>query len=136
MSKALLASRIKEFPMPKIFYTERDIEDLYHNGVTTLVINDDTVITDLGREKARKLGVELLKENDQPSSAPIRPYITEKKSPSAAPSLPAAPAEPPPPRKKIEDRVLAAVQDQVEDTVDPALLKTIINRVLKNVGGR
>jgi len=63
--------------MPKIFYTERDIEDLYHSGVTTLVVNDDVVITDLGREKARKLGVELLKENDQPSSAPIRPYITE-----------------------------------------------------------
>ncbi len=78
--------------MPKIFYTERDIEDLYHSGVTTLVVNDDVVVTDLGRESARKLGVELLKENDQPSSAPIRPYITEKKSPSAAPSLPQAPA--------------------------------------------
>ena len=76
--------------MPKIFYTERDIEDLYHNGVTTLVVNDDIVVTDIGREKAHKLGVEMLKENDQPSSAPIRPYITEKKSPSAAPSLPDA----------------------------------------------
>ena len=74
--------------MPKIFYTDRDIEDLYHSGVTTLVVNDDVVVTDIGREKARKLGVELLREHDQPSSAPIRPYITEKPSPSAAPSLP------------------------------------------------
>jgi hypothetical protein len=121
--------------MPKIFYTERDIEDLYHNGVTTLVVNDDIVVTDIGREKARKLGVELLKENDQPSSAPIRPYITEKKSPSAAPSLPVAPSPPPPTQAALEDRVLSAVQSQVGDTVDPSLLKTIIQRVLKSVGG-
>ncbi len=120
--------------MPKIFYTERDIEDLYHNGVTTLVVNDDVVVTDLGREKARKLGVELLKENDQPSSAPIRPYITEKKSPSAAPSLPQTPA-PPPTRATLEDRVMQAVQNQVGDTVDSDLLRTIIQRVLKSVGG-
>jgi len=121
--------------MPKIFYTERDIEDLYRNGVTTLVVNDDVVVTDIGREKARKLGVELLKENDQPSSAPIRPYITEKKSPSAAPSLPDAPPAPPPTQPALEKRVLSAVQSQVGDTVDPSLLRTIIQRVLKSVGG-
>lgn len=118
--------------MPKIFYTERDIEDLYRNGVTTLVISDDVVVTDLGREKARKLGLELLKENDQPSSAPIRPYITAKKSPSAAPSLSPAP---PPTRAALEDRVLAAVKGQVGGSVDESLLKTIIQRVLKSVGG-
>jgi len=120
--------------MPKIFYTERDIEDLYHSGVTTLVVNDDVVVTDLGRESARKLGVELLKENDQPSSAPIRPYITEKISPSAAPSLPQTPA-PTPTRAALEDRVLSSVKAKVGDTVEPGLLKTIIQRVLRSVGG-
>jgi hypothetical protein len=122
--------------MPKIFYTERDIEDLYHSGVTTLVVNDDVVVTDIGRESARKLGVELLKENDQPSSAPIRPYITEKKSPSAAPSLPQAAAAPAPTIASLEERILTSVKGQVGDTVDEALLKTIIGRVLKSVGGR
>jgi len=122
--------------MPKIFYTERDIEDLYHSGVTTLVVNDDVVVTDIGREKARKLGLELLKENDQPSSAPIRPYITEKKSPSAAPSLPQIPSAPPPTQAALEDRVLQAVKEQLGDTVDVNLLKTIIQRVLKSVGGQ
>ncbi len=120
--------------MPKVFYTERDIEDLYHSGVTSLVVNDDIVVTDLGREKARKLGVELLKEYDQPSSAPIRPYITEKKSPSAAPPLP-SPAGPPPTSRSLEDRVLESVQDKVGNDADPALLKTIVHRVLKSVGG-
>ena len=120
--------------MPKVFYTERDIEDLYHSGVTSLVTNDDVVVTDLGRERARKLGVELLKEYDQPSSAPIRPYITEKKSPSASPPLNASPS-PPPAKKSLEDQVLQSVQEKVGDNVDPALLQTIIHRVLKSVGG-
>ena len=120
--------------MPKVFYTERDIEDLYHSGVTSLVVNDDIVVTDLGREKARKLGVELLKEFDQPSSAPIRPYITEKESPSAAPPLEEVPA-PAPTQAALGDRVYQAVQDQVSETVDSGLLKTIIDRVLKNLGG-
>jgi hypothetical protein len=121
--------------MSKIFYTERDIEDLYHSGVTTLVVNDDVVVTDLGREKALKLGVELLREYDQPSSAPIRPYITDKPSPSAAPSLPQSP-EPQSTKAVLEDRVLDAVRGQVGDSVDNNLLKTIIGRVLKSIGGR
>ncbi len=70
--------------MPKIFYTERDIEDLFNSGVTSLVVNDDVVVTDLGRERAMKLGFDLVREFDQPPSAPVRPYITEKRSPSAA----------------------------------------------------
>ena len=120
--------------MPKIFYTERDIEDLYHSGVGTLVVNDDVVVTDLGREKARKLGVELLRENDQPSSAPIRPYITKEVSPSAAPPLPQV-QTPAPSRSSLEDQVYQAVISRVGDQVDPGLLKTIITRVLKSVGG-
>ena len=120
--------------MPKIFYTDRDIEDLYHSGVTTLVVNDDVVVTDLGREKARKLGLELLKENDQPSSAPIRPYITKEVSPSAAPSLPQAPA-PALSKASLEDQVYQSVSSKVGDSVDPGLLKTIVSRVLNSVGG-
>ena len=120
--------------MPKIFYTERDIEDLYHSGVTTLVVNDDVVVTDVARERARKLGLELLKEHDQPSSAPIRPYITKSVSPSAAPPLPQAPV-PEPAKMDLEERVYQAVQAQVGDTVEESLLKTIIQRVLKNLGG-
>lgn len=121
--------------MPKIFYTERDVEDLHRSGVTTLVVSDDVVVTDVGREKARKLGVELLREYDQPASAPIRPYITKDKSPSAAPSLPKEPQEPAPTKAGLEDRVLTSVKKQVNDTVDESLLRTIIQRVLKSVGG-
>lgn len=119
--------------MPKIFYTQRDIEDLFHSGVTTLVVNDDVVVTDLGREAAERLGVELVREHDQPSSAPIRPYITEKTSPSAAQSPPKS--APPAPRAALEDRVFRAVQTKVGDSVDADLLRMIIQRVLKNTRG-
>jgi len=120
--------------MSKIFYTARDIEDLSANGVSTLVVSDDVVVTDLGRERADKLGLELVREHDQPSSAPVRPYITEKVSPSAAPSLPEPPAAPPPPAS-LEERVYQAVQEKTDDSVDPQLLKTIISRVMKNIQG-
>lgn len=120
--------------MTKVFYTARDIEDLAANGVATLVINDDVVVTDLGRERAEKLGVELVREHDQPSSAPIRPYITEKQSPSAAPPLPDPPAAHPSPAS-LEDRVYQAVREKVDDSVDPKLLRTIVSRVMKNIQG-
>ena len=118
--------------MSKVFYTARDIEDLFHSGVSTLVVNDDVVVTDLGREKAAKLGVELVREHDQPSSSPIRPYITEQPSPNAPASLPEEPRATTP-RQNLEDRVLQAVQEKIGDKVDAQLLKTIIHRVIKNM---
>ena len=131
--------------MPKIFYTERDIEDLYNSGVTSLVVTDNVVVTDLGREKAMKLGFDLVREFDQPPSAPIRPYITEKRSPTAAkPATGIAPkagqmiapkpAKPAPAATDLETRVFEAVSAKVGDTVDAHLLRVIIKRVIQNIG--
>jgi hypothetical protein len=52
--------------MPKTFYTERDIEDLAKRGVISLVVDDDVVLTDLARDKAMRLGIELERAVDQP----------------------------------------------------------------------
>ena len=137
--------------MPKTFYTERDIEDLFQSGVTSLVVNDDVVVTDLGRERAINLGFELVREHDQPPSAPVRPYITEKRSPSAAPPAAgvapktaqmqppkAASLQPPKPAASapadLETRVFEAVQARLGDSVDAQLLKVIIKRVIQNIG--
>ena len=132
--------------MTKIFYTEKDIEDLYHAGTTSIVVNDDVVVTDLGREKAMKLGVELVREYDQPSSAPVRPYITKAVSPSAA--QPASDITPPQSTPKaasapvrhvkpsMEKRIQEAVTARLGNSVDAKLLETIIKRVMKNVGGK
>ena len=43
----------------KTFYTARDIEDMYASGVTELEVDDDVVLTDVAREKAAALGLQL-----------------------------------------------------------------------------
>src|SRR5512145_3015026 len=40
--------------MAKIFYTERDIDDMKARGVTSLDITDNVVITDLALERAMR----------------------------------------------------------------------------------
>jgi len=100
------------------------------------------VLTDLARDKAMRLGIELLR--GQPPSAPERPYITKQTSPSASqpPSDGAAQkrvsitAQAPPNRPSGDDlyqRVHEAVIARLGDSVDPKLLGTIIQRVLQNV---
>jgi hypothetical protein len=131
--------------MPKTVYTERDIEDLAKRGVLSLVVDDDVVVTDLARDKAMRLGIGLVREHDSPPCAPERPYISKLASPSAsfpvreASSLPestkvaAAPGSPAT-GDDLSQRVRSAVLARLGDSVDPKLLETIIQRVLKNVG--
>ena len=33
--------------MPKTFYTERDIEDMVQQGISSLTVDDNAVLTDL-----------------------------------------------------------------------------------------
>lgn len=47
--------------MQKIFYTEKEIEDIVKNGATSLFIGEnEVVLTALAREKAEKLGLKLI----------------------------------------------------------------------------
>jgi len=43
----------------KKFYTERDIEDMAAAGATEIQIDDSVVLTDVARDKARKLGLHM-----------------------------------------------------------------------------
>jgi hypothetical protein len=148
--------------MPKTFYTDRDIEDLAKRGVISLLEDDDVVLTDLARDKAMRLGIEIVHKIDRPSSAPERPYITKLTSPSAIQFDSDEGTRPPvgPERPYITkmtspsatstgneisssgsssgdelyDNVRAEVVARLGDAVDPQLLDTIIRRVLQNVG--
>jgi hypothetical protein len=133
--------------MPKSFYTERDIEDLAKRGVISLLEDDDVVLTDLAREKAMRLGLEIVHKYDQPPSAPQRPYITQMVSPSAtspggegsAKSSSLSKASPPGVAKgsdELFESVRKEVMTRLGDGVDPQLLETIIRRVLQNVGAK
>lgn len=94
--------------MPKTFYTERDIEDMLARGVKTLVVGDDVVLTDLGRELAIKHGLRLVREQ------PVHPEDQ-------------ATAE-------IIHRVKAAVIARLDDRqVDLTLLDEVVTRVVKSM---
>ncbi|MBS1248661.1 MAG: hypothetical protein MAG431_00220 [Chloroflexi bacterium] len=121
--------------MPKTFYTERDIEDLARQGVSALEIDDDVVLTDLARDKARRLGLDLIRPDDKPPAAPERPYIAKMPSPSAAKATKPANTSQASPTSgdELYNRVREAVMARLGDTVDHQLLDTIIKRVLQNV---
>ena len=127
--------------MPKQFFTEKDIEDLFNSGRKSLQVTDDVVLTELAYEKARRLGLQLITDRaDNPPAAPVRPYLsdgqaTQAKSAVAAVSIGAA--QPPSAQPRIlpvEQRIRSAVIAKLGDQVDAKLLDNIIHRVVKGIG--
>jgi hypothetical protein len=122
--------------MPKEFYTEQDVEDLVKRGVLSLDVNDDCVLTDLAYERANRLGLKLIRSKPgTPPGAPIRPYISERVG--ARPDMPAPIAAAPPlpaARRDLSENIRSAVLAKLGAQVDPALLDSIIERVLKSTG--
>lgn len=118
--------------MAKTFITERDIEDMARRGEMSLTVTDDVVLTELAFEKAQRLGVSLVQPHQLPPSAPIRPYlsqpVTEKPSCTKC-SQSAGPSD-----EELRQRIRDAVVVKLGNQIDPALLETIITRVLNNVG--
>ncbi len=125
--------------MPKVFYTEIDIEDMVKRGILSLEINDNVVLTDLAYEKANRLGLKLIRDKpENPPAAPVRPYITQQTPliqmeatpgvdvPSPAPLAPTAP--------DLSQRIHNAVVARLGTQVDSALIDVIIQRVLNSTG--
>ena len=131
--------------MPKVFYTEIDIEDLVKRGVLSLEINDNVVLTDLAYEKAIRLGMKLLRDKpENPPAAPVRPYIAGQASHRPVEAVPGAGASPAtgtagaaasqPAAGDLAQRIRSAVLARMGNQVDPALLDAIIQRVLTSTG--
>jgi len=118
--------------MGKVFYTERDIEDMAQRGERSLVVSDGVILTDLAYEKAKRLGVELLQPNDSPPAAPIRPYISNTAPPTVA-TLRSAPTTR---ITEIKQRVKTTVMARLGDQVDEALLDRIIDKVMQSIPPR
>jgi hypothetical protein len=118
--------------MGKIFYTERDIEDMARRGEMTLVVSDNVVLTDLAYESARRLHVNLAQPHDHPPAAPVRPYLNQASSLSAAPGA----LQPSPRVDAIKERVHSAVKARLGNQVEDALLDRIIERVAADLGLR
>jgi len=116
--------------MAKIFYTERDIEDMVKRGERSLVVGDDVVLTDLAYESAKKLGVELIQPHENPPAAPVRPYLNKPAGASTAPQSAAVS----PRVAAIKERVKSAVKERMGDAIDEAMLDRIIERVAADLG--
>jgi hypothetical protein len=119
--------------MPKTFYTERDIEDLLRQGVKSLIVDDDVVLTDLAYERARRSGLQLLRSEDRPPAAPVRPYIAAGTSATATGTKAAPAAGAAPSASELHQRVYQAALSRLGDSVDPQLLNVIVQRVLASI---
>ena len=127
--------------MPKKFYTEKDIEDLFNSGTKSLEVCDDVVLTELAYEKARRLDFKLIYDHaDIPPAVPVRPYLSEKNPVQSKPvtaSVSQAESQPKPTQSTatdIETRIRSAVIAKLGNQVDAKLLDNIIHRVVKATG--
>src|SRR5919109_1616931 len=124
--------------MPKEFYTEKDIEDLFQRGIRSLQITENVVLTELAYEKAKRLEFQLITDRaDNPPAAPVRPYLSEAQVDLPKPTIsPAAPLVDSQPKatftpatsqgeNDIEKRIRSAVIARLGSQVDAKLLDTI-----------
>ncbi len=107
--------------MPKTFYTQHDIQDLAAEGVTRLEISDDVVLTDLAREQAMKVGMELVRSPSPPAPTPDGEKAAVRG------------VEPASARTQLHERVRSAVIAKLGGEVDSALLDRIVTRVLSRL---
>ncbi len=49
----------KETALGKTIYTDEDIEKMHHDGQNIILINDQTILTDLAKEKAALFGMQI-----------------------------------------------------------------------------
>src|SRR6266511_2216928 len=98
--------------MPKIFYTERDIDDMKARGVTSIDVTDNVVLTDLALERAMRYG---MKVNRIAASAPKATYSPSVNTYAAyqreTPRESASDVEL---KQKIKSLVLAKLDGQVD----------------------
>ena len=123
--------------MPKEFYTEKDIEDMFKRGITSLEVGENVVLTELAYEKANRLGMRLVQGRaDNPPAAPVRPYLSQNAG--GATSAPRSTSAPTPAMsgEDLHARIKSAVIARMGSQVDSNLLDQIIKRVLASTGMR
>ena len=110
--------------MPKVFYTERDIDDMKARGVTSIDVTDNVVMTDLALERAMRYEMKI---NRIEHAAPRATY-----SPSV--NLSASTVHTTVARNsyhaELRQRIKSAVLAKLDGQVDGALLDAVITRVL------
>jgi hypothetical protein len=114
--------------MPKIFYTERDIDDLKARGVTSLDVTDNIVLTDLAVERAMKYEIKL---NRMEHSSPTASYSPSVNTYAAYPRETTSASV----DGELKERIKSAVLARLDGQVDATLLDAVITRVLSGMAG-
>ena len=110
--------------MAKIFYTERDIDEMNSRGVTSVDITDNVVITDIALERAMRYG---MKVNRAEPSSPKATF-------SSSVNLVAAyPREVSSVDSELKQRIKSAVLAKLDGQVDAVILDAVISRVVSSL---
>ena len=113
--------------MPKIFYTERDIDDMKARGLTSIDVTDSVVLTDLALERAMKYEMKIHRAEQSAPKATYSPSVnTYAAYQREAPRASAADAE-------LMQRIKSAVLAKLDGQVDTVLLDAVITRVLNGM---
>jgi aspartate carbamoyltransferase catalytic subunit len=117
--------------MTRIFYTERDIEDMAKRGVTEIQVNDSVYITDLARETMDKLGIKRKVSGTAAASSSVlaSPDVAHLHTPPPAPasvsnSLSASE------KQEVIEKVKSGVIARLGPGVDAAVVDKIVQRVV------
>lgn len=113
--------------MAKVFYTERDIDDLKARGVNSLDLTDNVVLTDLAVERAFKHGIKL---NRIERSAPQATYSPSVNTYAAYAREASRPSES---DVELKQKIKSAVLARLNGQVNEALLDAVITRVLASM---
>ncbi len=113
--------------MAKIFYTERDIDDLKARGVDSLEVNDNVVLTDLAVERAMKFGIKIQRREQSAPQARLSPSVNTYAAYPKESSRESVIA------LELKQRVKSEVLRRLNGQVDEAYLDVVIARVLEGM---
>jgi hypothetical protein len=110
--------------MAKIFYTERDIDDLHARGTDSIDVNDNVVLTDLAVERAMKYGIKINRHELSSPQASYSPSVNmyaayHRETPRESTS-----------DVELKQKIKSAVLARLNGQVDERLLDAVITRVL------
>lgn len=110
--------------MPKIFYTEQDIDDLKARGVTSVDITENVVITDLAFERAMRHGIKVNRHE---------PSLTRATLSSSVNLVAAYPRSESTADADLKQKIKSAVLAKLDGQVDAAMLDAVISRVVSSL---
>jgi len=99
----------KDIALGKTIYTDEDIERMYHSGQKFLVVNDQTILTDLAREKVALFGMQL-------SAGETVGISINERDPSILFTI-------------IKEKVMA----KINSTIDEKVVDAVIQKVISNL---